>query len=222
MLLDNWAQGRIADVLVERIAKGAQLSMLSSGFSIYAYSLLKDHLKKADSLRLLLPAAASAASAANDAGIRVAELTGRETTDRRDPNQLDMARVARDCANWLRSVADVRAVASPTPQNLIHVANSDTDALAISGSSPFTSSGLGFVASDRFDMNTLFTTKNEVDSLLTWFDGIWNNPDLVHDAKSELLAQLEAVYRDKAPELIYFPTLYQAQQERSCCEVSYK
>ena len=147
MLLDNRSQGRVADVLLERIAKGAQLSMLSSGFSIYAYSLLKDHLKKVDSLRLLLPAGAPAASAENDASFRVAELAGGETTDRRYRNQLDMARIARDCARWLRDTADVRAVGSPTPQNLIHVANPGAEGLAISGSSPFTSSGLGFVAS---------------------------------------------------------------------------
>ena len=208
MLLDNRAQGRVADVLVERIAKGAQLSVLSGSFSIYAYSLLKDHLKKVDSLRLLLPAGAPAASADNGASFRVAELAGGSTTDRRYRNQLDMARTARDCAKWLRDTADVRAVGSPTPQNLIHVASRGADGLAISGSSPFTSSGLGFVASPRFDMNTLFTTKDEVDSLLAWFDGIWNAPDLVRDVKPELLAQLEAIYGDKSPELIYFLTLY--------------
>jgi hypothetical protein len=208
MLLDNRAQGRVADVLAERIAKGAQLSMLSSGFSIYAYSLLKDHLKRVGSLRLLLPAGATPASVADDAVFRVEELAGGETTDRRFRNQLDMARIARDCAKWLRDTAEVRAVRSPTPQNLIHVANSGADGLAISGSSPFTSSGLGFVASPRFDMNTLFTTKGEVDSLLAWFDGIWNVPDLVRDVKPELLAQLETIHRDKSPELIYFLTLY--------------
>ncbi len=213
MLLDNRAQGRVADVLAERIAKGARLSMLSSGFSIYAYSLLKDHIKRIDSLRLLLPAGAPSGAAAGDAGFCVEELAGGEVTDRRFRNQLDMARIARDCAKWLRDTAEVRAVRSPTPQNLIHVVNRGADGLAISGSSPFTSSGLGFVASPRFDMNTLFTTKDEVGSLLAWFDGIWNVPDLVRDVKPAMLAQLEAIYRDKSPELIYFLTLYHVFSE---------
>ena len=144
---------------------------------------------------------------------RVAELAGGETTDRRFRNQLDIARIARDCAQWLRDNAEVRAVTFPTPQNLIHVANRGADAVAISGSSPFTSSGLGFTASPRFDMNTLFTTQPEVAGLLAWFDSIWNAPDLVRDVKPEVLAQIEAIYRDKSPELIYFLTLYHVFSE---------
>ncbi len=206
MLLDNKAQGKIGDVLAERLAAGARLSLLSSAFSIYAYSLLKDHLKRAASVRLLLPTAGEAA-------FRVAELAGGEDTDRRFRNQLDIARIAQDCAQWLRDTAEVRAVALPTPQNLVHVVNRGADALAISGSSPFTSSGLGFTASPRFDMNTLFTTQPEVAGLLTWFDGIWNAPDLVRDVKPEVLAQIEAIYRDKSPELIYFLTLYHVFSE---------
>ena len=213
MLLDNRAQGKVGDVLADGIAKGARLSMLSSGFSIYAYSLLKDHLKKVGAVRLLLPAGTVPAAAPGDRPLRVEELAGGETTDRRFRNQLDMPRIARDCAQWLSDNAEVRAVASPTPQNLIHVANSGADALAISGSSPFTSSGMGFTASPRFDMNTLFTGATEVAGLLAWFDGIWNAADLVQDVKPAMLAQLEAIYRDKSPELIYFLTLYHVFSE---------
>lgn len=208
MFLDNRDQGKIGDVLAEHIGKDARLSILSSCFSIYAYSLLKDPLRKVDSLRLLLPAGAASSAASVEAVFRVAELSGGETTDRRLRNRLDMAAIARDCAGWVQDKAEIRAVASPTPQNLIHVANSGGDALAISGSSPFTSSGLGFAAAPRFDMNTLFTTPGDTGGLLDWFNGIWNTTDLVRDVKPELLSQLEAIYRDKSPELAYFLILY--------------
>ena len=129
MLLDNRAQGKIGDVLAEHIGKDARLSILSSCFSIYAYSLLKDQLRRVDSLRLLLPAVTASSAASGEALFRVAELAGGETTDRRLRNRLDIAAIARDCAGWLRDKAEVRAVASPTPQNLIHVANCGGDAL---------------------------------------------------------------------------------------------
>ena len=57
-------------------------------------------------------------------------------------------------------------------------------------------------------MNTLVATPEQTTGLLNWFSAIWNNPEVATDAKSLVLAQLQEIYRDKSPELIYFVTLY--------------
>jgi len=56
-------------------------------------------------------------------------------------------------------------------------------------------------------MNTLFEDSPETSRLLKWFDSIWGL-NTAQDVKKELLAQLEGIYSDKPPELIYFLTLY--------------
>ena len=91
---------------------------------------------------------------------------------------------------------------------MIHVENPDGKSIAIHGSSPFTSTGLGVIPSAGYEMNTLFSTPTETKGLLDWFDSIWTNPEATRDVKSFVLSQLEELFSSKSPELIYFLTLY--------------
>jgi superfamily II DNA or RNA helicase len=198
ILLDNKGQGKVGDALSKSIEAEARLSIVSSMFSIYGYAVLKKELKQIDALRLLIPQ--------NDAGVDKS-LIGDEG-DRRFRNSLNMVKVARECAGWLDKKADIRAVSLPVFQNLFHVENKDESAVAIHGSSPFTSSGLGVTPSLGYEMNTLFTTPQETTSLLAWFDSIWSNPEATRDIKAFILAQLEEIFATKSPEQVYFLTLY--------------
>ncbi|NQT70313.1 MAG: DEAD/DEAH box helicase family protein [Desulfobacteraceae bacterium] len=207
MLLDNKGQGKVGDALAEGIQANAHVSILSSLFSIYGYSSLKKQLERADVLRLLIPSNDTPVASGNAKPFRVAGLTGSKT-DRRFRNSLNMAKLARNCSQWLQQKAEIRAVSLPVLQNLFHIENPDGSAIAVHGSSPFTSAGLGVVPSDGYEMNTCFTTPVETESLLKWFDAIWSNPEATGDVKSFVLAQLETIFASKSPELIYFLTLY--------------
>jgi len=208
VLLDNKGQGRVGDALKENIQADAHLSVISALFSIYGYAALKGQLSQIDALRLLIPSNdGRPVSSSNNQPLKLAGLTGDES-DRRSRNSLNIIQVARECADWLEQKADIREVSLPVFQNLFHIKNTDGSAVAIHGSSPFTSSGLGFTPSRGYEMNTYFTTPAETTNLLTWFDSIWNNPDTTRDIKAFVLAQLEDIFATKSPELVYFLTLY--------------
>ncbi len=207
MLLDNKGQGKVGDALAEGIQASARVSILSSLFSIYGYSALKKQLERADVLRLLIPSNDTPIASGNVKSFRVAGLTGSEA-DRRFRNSLDMVKLARDCSRWLQQKAEIRTVSLPVLQNLFHIENPDGSTIAVHGSSPFTSAGLGVVPSDGYEMNTCFTTPAETESLLKWFDAIWSNPEATGDVKSFVLTQLETIFASKSPELVYFLTLY--------------
>jgi hypothetical protein len=211
-LLDNKGQGKVGDALAEGIQANASLSVLSGLFSIYGYSVLKKQLARAGGLRLLIPSNDTPAGSGSERPFRMAALAGSET-DRRFRNSLNLAKVARECAEWLQQKADVKAVSLPVPQNLFHIKNLDGSALAIHGSSPFTTAGLGVVPSDGYEMNTCFTTPEETTSLLKWFDSIWSNPEATRNVKELLVAQLEDIFSSKSPELLYFLTLYNVFRE---------
>ena len=49
---DNHHHGKVADFLIEKIAEGSQLSVVSAYFTIYAYEALEDQLDKIDGLRV--------------------------------------------------------------------------------------------------------------------------------------------------------------------------
>jgi len=212
VLLDNKGQGKVGDILAEGIQANAHISILSSLFSIYGYSALKKQLEHAEVLRLLIPSNDTPVASGNVKPFRVAGLTGSEA-DRRFRNSLNMAELARDCSRWLQQKAEIRAVSLPVLQNLFHIENHDGSSIAIHGSSPFTSAGLGTVPSDGYEINTCFTTPAETESLLKWFDTIWSNPEATGDVKSFVLAQLETIFANKSPELVYFLTLFNVFRE---------
>ncbi|HOO45508.1 MAG TPA: SNF2-related protein, partial [Deltaproteobacteria bacterium] len=212
VLLDNKGQGKVGDVLSEGIQANANLSILSGLFSIYGYSVLKEQLARTGGLRLLIPSRDTPAGSLSEYPFCMADLTGSEA-DRRFRNSLNLANLARECAEWLQQKADVKAVSLPVPQNLFHIKNLDGSELAIHGSSPFTTAGLGVVPSDAYEMNTCFTTPEETTSLLKWFNSIWSNPEATRNVKELLIAQLEDIFSSKSPELLYFLTLYNVFRE---------
>ena len=212
VLLDNKGQGKVGDALAEGIQTNARLSVLSSLFSIYGYSVLKQQLAQADALRLLIPLNNTIVASGTDQPFRMAGLAGSEA-DRRFRNSLNLAKIARECAQWLQQKAEIRAVSLPVFQNLFHIENPDGSSIAIHGSSPFTSAGLGSVPSDGYEMNTCFTTPGETESLLKWFDSIWSNAEATRDIKTFVVGQLETIFARKSPELVYFLTLYNVFRE---------
>jgi superfamily II DNA or RNA helicase len=211
-LLDNKRQGKVGDALADNIQANARLSILSGFFSVYGYSILKKQLERADVLRLLIPSNDTPVASGNVKPFRVAGLTGSEA-DRRFRNTLNMTQLARECSQWLQEKSEIRAVSLPVLQNLFHIKNPDGSAIAVHGSSPFTSAGLGVVPSDGYEMNTCFTMPAETESLLKWFDAIWSNSEATEDVKSFVLTQLETIFANKSPELVYFLTLYNVFRE---------
>jgi len=213
MLLDNKGQGKVGDALSEKIQPNARLSIVAGFFSIYGYAALKNELSQIDTLRLLIPLNnTSPEQHDRKSHLWATNLAGDEG-DRRFRNSLNLTKIARECAGWLEKKAEIRAVSMPVLQNLFHIENTNGEHVAIHGSSPFTSEGLGVTPARGYEMNTLFSTHTETDSLLNWFDAIWTNADATKDIKALLLGQIEKIFSTKSPELIYFLTLYHVFRE---------
>ncbi len=212
MLLDNKGQGKVGDALAKGIEANARLSILSGLFSIYGYSALKKQLEQAGELRLLISSSGSSVVPSEEQPFLMAGLMG-SAADRRFRNSLNLAEIARECVHWLQEKAEIRTVSLPVFQNLFHIENPNGRAIAIHGSSPFTSAGLGTVPSDGYEMNTCFTEATETESLLKWFDSIWSNPEVTRDVKALVIAQLETIFTSNSPELVYFLTLYNVFRE---------
>jgi ERCC4-related helicase len=204
VLLDNKNQGRVGDAIKGNIQPEAHLSIASGLFSIYGYAALKKELARIDAIRLLLPLA----NKPNGLASFYLEGVIGTTADRRFRNTLNIAKIARECADWLERKAEIKAVSLPVSQNLFHLINPDGNSVAIHGSSQFTSTGLGVVPSAGYEMNTLFSTPIETSTLLNWFDSIWNNPEATQDVKAFVLAQVKELFASKSPESIYFLSLY--------------
>ena len=198
LLLDNKNHGRVNDTLKDALLPESKLSVLAGLFSVYGFSALKSELSKLSSIRLLLGQSEavtqfSLAGTSDEVGLR---------------NNLDLQRIAGECANWINRDTDVRALTStPISQNFFGIENAN-DAISITGSSDFTARGLGTVRSDAFAMNTVTTEPAAAKQLVQWFETIWNDPTATSDVKADLLHNLSSLAQDKPANQIYFLTLF--------------
>ena len=207
VLLDNKKNGKVGDALKENIRKSSRLSIISSMFSIYAYEALKKELGRVDKVRLLFSKISSVTN--GSLNLKFHGLNG-DKYERRFQNKLDQVRIAKECATWLSEKTEIKAVNDShiVNQSIFHINNGDGDSIAVQGSSNFTSSGLGYAESDHYDMNMLLSDIAATESLLEWFDSIWQNPTAVSEIKAELLGDIESMIKDNCPEFIYFLTLF--------------
>lgn len=200
MLLDNKNNGKVGIELKSRIGSGSKLSILSGLFSIYGFSSLKKELAQIPEVRLLL-------SKFNPESI---PLLAGSLSELRLKNQLDQAKIARECAKWVSGNVAIKALLNNqlVNQNLFHVEDAEKGSFSIQGSSNFTASGLGETKSDSYEMNIGISDNNGTKQLLSWFNTIWQDQQAVKDIKQEILSHLEFISSDKTADLIYFITLY--------------
>lgn len=198
MLIDNKTSGYVGNELKKRIFDGSKLSVLSSLFTLYGFSTLKQELKQIHSARILLTSwniPTLQTLIGTDAEVRLL-------------NQLQQKRIADEFSQWLGNKADVKASLVNQPgQNIIHL-NSGDQSFAIHGSATFSPIGLGEVRSDILQMNMGLSDIESTKQLLTWFDSVWNDTHNACDIKSELIAKLDYIAADQPASFIYFLTLF--------------
>lgn len=213
-MIDNKRSGTVADELRENIRKDSKLSIMTAYFTIYAFESLKKELMKVDSVRLMFT---------DPTFLREKQELSREYFIENDSeqalhgnqyeiklrNEMRSAAIARECASWVESKAEVKMFNSPNPAHprLIHIDNKD-DAVSINGTVDFTTDGLGVTHSNRFDSNMCVYGKEFTAQFLQMFDDLWNDRTALQDIKDELLRQMKVMYKENTPDFIYFVTLY--------------
>ena len=209
---DNRAHGAVGQYLRDRIREGAELSFVSAYFTIYAYAALKNELEQAKSLRLLFGEPRFIRHLDPDKNEKKAfDMADSQLHIR---NRLEQRRVAAECADWIRRKVEIRSVRYPNflHGKMYHIDNNGVHE-ALLGSSNFTVSGLGLSGQGarNIELNLEVNDNRDRRDLLAWFNDVWTNKeeaDLVVDVKDEVLAYLEQLYSNYAPEFIYFKTLF--------------
>ena len=127
-------------------------------------------------------------------------------------NRLEQRRTAADCADWIRRKVDIRSVRYPgfLHGKLYHIESANGVQDALLGSSNFTVGGLGLGKGLRnnIELNLEVDGNRDRQDLLRWFNEVWEDKTVVANVKAEVLAYLEQLYVNHAPEFIYFKTLF--------------
>ena len=203
-------RGTVGEFLDNHIEADAELSVVSAYFTIYAYYHLKNRLDQIDRLRFLFGEPNFILDRDKEPKIYRIE---KDVLSIR--NKLNQKAVARDCYDWIQQKVEIRSMVKPNflHGKMYHVQNASGVRHAISGSSNFTASGLGFGNQPNIELNMVVDSDRDKRDLKAWFDELWNDDTgLVQDVKEEVLKYLQMLYRETDPEFVYLKTLYHVFQ----------
>ena len=206
---DNRHRGSVGAFLKSEIENGSSLSVVSAYFTINAYHALKESLDGIEALRFLFGEPDFIKSLDPENAEEKAFKIVDEGLELRE--QLQQKPIAKACAEWIEDKVEIR---STRQSNLLHgkmyhIANNGMEK-AIMGSSNFTVRGLGLSPPhDNIELNLEVDNPQDRGDLKAWFDEIWNDTNHVEDVKAKVIAALNRLGRDYAPEFIYYKTLYE-------------
>ena len=226
-IVDNRTR-KVGQFLGGQMTPGSFLSVVSAYFTIYSYGDLRAQLEQIGRMRFLYgdPRGVSSLDPedAEDKAFRLTDEGGLELSQ-----ALRQKPLARACAEWINRKADIRTV---TQSNFLHgkmyhiakpggAAPVSGETSALVGSSNFTRRGLGLGQNPNLELNLEVRSAADREPLLEWFNEIWCDKELTHDAKQDVLDALDRLGKDYSPEFVYYKTLYHvlgdrmAQQEES-------
>jgi SNF2 family DNA or RNA helicase len=205
---DNFTRGSVGAFLREQILPKAILSVVSAYFTIYAYEQLRDQLDAIEYMNFLFGEPRFVNMLDPDKTEKKAFVIDSEGL--RLENVLAQRRVARDCAEWIRSKVSIRSLRKSNLLHgkMVHIATQGADA-AILGSANFTTRGLGLAGQNsNIELNLVVDSSRDRADLKAWFDELWRDEKLVADVTADVLHYLAQVYANHSPEFIYYKTLY--------------
>ena len=207
-ILDN-RRVAVVDYLREHLPAAQVFRLVSAYFTIYGYEALQSELRGVGDVRFLFGDPASVGEV--DPGEKK-EKSFDLTEGGLAPNRALLQKyLARQCAQWVRRKGvKIRSIGQ---SNFLHgkmyLAESATGGAAIVGSSNFTRSGLGVGARANVEINLATRDADVCAELRTWFDDLWAAEALTVDVKKDVLAALNRIGKNYAPEFIYYKTLYE-------------
>lgn len=205
-ILDNRENGVVGEFLKNKIQPSADIRVVSAYFSIYAHQALSESLGQTKEFKFLFGVPRSVGNVATGESEIKRFLIG-EDGDMEPAITLQQQFAAQQCVQWVkRKDVHIRTMRNEFLHGkMFHISNSD-QAHAVCGSANFTAHGLGFGRGNR-ELN-IITDNETTDNLRAWFDALWNNPELLQDAKQDVLNILSQLGKNQSPEFIYFLTLF--------------
>lgn len=219
IVLDNNKIGSVGEYIKENTHEGADVTISSPIFTIFAFEELRKVLEKSDKFRFLFNEPTFIKRLVNnDKEVKEFELQMQEREKNVSEfnleiglkNNLDQNQIASKCYKFIEKKGEIKSVVKPgcvSPSNIL-VENKDNKYLIQGNNIAFSKDGLGYTKRIRFDFNTVNDDPEMIDQYISFINEIFTNKDLVVDVKEELLKHLSNLYKENSPELLYYLTLY--------------
>ena len=211
---------RVLDDLKATLQKGSKVSVAAASFSIYAFETLQKELNKVDELRFIFtsPAFNKEKTKKQKREFYIPKLNRERTLYGSDfeiklRNNLTQRAIARECADWIRQ--KVRFKTNVSQMNMPGFLNvqTDEDLYTYMPFNEFTTTELGCERGNNIFQLVQRMPSPMSDAYLKNFNDFWQDNENFADVTEAVIENIENVYRENAPDFIYFVTLYNIFKE---------
>ena len=206
---------RVIDNLRTTLRRGSKVSMAAASFSIYAFEALQKELEKVDELRFIFtsPTFNKEREKKQKREFYIPKLNRERTLYGSDfeiklRNNLTQKAIAKECADWIRQKVRFKTNTSEMQiPGFLNVRNEE-DLFTYMPFNEFTTTELGCERGDSMFQNILRLPSPNSDTYLKNFNELWEDRENFSDVTDAIIENIENVYRENAPDFIYFVTLY--------------
>ena len=211
---DNITQ-RVIDDLKATLTSGSRVSMAAASFSIYAFEALQAELEKVDELRFIFtsPTFNKETSKKQKREFYIPKLNRERTLYGSDfeiklRNNLTQRAIAKECADWIRQKVRFKTNVSQMQMPGFLNVKTDGELMTYMPFNEFTTTELGCERGNNIFQLIQRLPSPISDAYLKNFNDFWQDKENFADVTEAIIENIENVYKENAPEFIYFITLY--------------
>lgn len=206
---------RVIDDLKTTMQRGSKVFMAAASFSIYAFEALQNELEKIDELRFIFtsPTFNKERSKKQKREFYIPKLNRERTLYGSDfeiklRNNLTQRAIAKECADWIRQKVRFKTnVSQMNMPGFLNVKNSE-GLFTYMPFNEFTTTELGCERGNNIFQLVQRMPSPMSDAYLKNFNDFWQDKENFADVTDAIIENIENVYRENAPDFIYFVTLY--------------
>ena len=211
---------RVIDDLKVTLCRGSKVSIAAASFSIYAFEALQKELENVDELRFIFtsPTFNKERAHKQKREFFIPKLNRERTLYGSDfeiklRNSLTQRAIAKECADWIRQKVRFKTNVSQLQMpGFLNVKNGDS-LYTYMPFNEFTTTELGCERGNNiFQLIQRLPTPIS-DAYLKNFNDFWQDRENFSDVTETIIENIESVYRENAPDFIYFFTLYNIFKE---------
>ncbi|MGI9345261.1 MAG: helicase-related protein [Gammaproteobacteria bacterium] len=213
ILIDN-KQASVVEHLQQHLRATDVFRLVTAYFSIYGFEALATELENNQlAVKFLFgdPASAGNIGAGARPGQRFSLAESGLLFGSDESSVLWQKAMAQRCADWIRgNQVQVRSLrkANFLHGKMYHLQEANAQSVIV-GSSNFTKRGLGASSNSNLEINLMAQNEQICSDTQQWFDALWQDQEQVEDVKQQVLDELERLYAENSPQLIYYKTLYE-------------
>jgi len=213
-LFDN-ISSKVIDDLKATLTRGSKVSLAAASFSIYAFEALQKELEQVDELRFIFtsPTFNKEHSQKQKREFYIPKLNRERTLFGSDfeirlRNNLTQKAIAKECADWIRQKVRFKTNVSQMQMPGFLNVKTDGEQLTYMPFNEFTTTELGCERGNNIFQLIQRLPSPISDAHLKNFNDFWQDKDNFSDVTDAIIENIENVYKENAPDFIYFVTLY--------------